>query len=164
MDFRYIAAFIVDGIALPAPEEIALLKTQDSRSKIVLTSRPDAYLGPADVEVALSQRVRVSVAGAPTPPPAKELASLVQIARAERAARVSERPVLIVDLIGDKDIPNRSPNTQLEEIVFTVVDRQSVKDIAKLHEKFIGQATCTSGPLDVLNLVRRRSRLPSASS
>jgi hypothetical protein len=140
MKYRYLAAFIIDGITLPAPVEITLLNTPDSRANIMLTSRPDAYLGPADVLMALSRRVRISVAGAPPPPPVQDLASLVQIARAERAAPVNGRPVLVVDVIGDRDFPNRSPNTPLDEIVFTVVDKQVVKDISKLHEKLIGQA------------------------
>jgi hypothetical protein len=140
VEYRYTAAFIVDGITLPAPEEIPLLRAPDSRTKIVLTSRSDAYLGPADIVVALSRRVRISVTGAPPPPPAKDLASLVQTARAERAVRVNGRPILIVDVIGDKDIPNRSSNTPLDDIVFTVVDKQVVKEISKLHEKLIGQA------------------------
>jgi hypothetical protein len=140
MEYRYVAAFIVDGITLPEPEEIALFTASDSRTKILLASRPDAHLGPADILVALSRRVRISVAGAPPPPPAKDLASLVQIAHEERAARLNGRPVLIVDVIGDKDIPNRSPNTPLNDIVFTVVDKQVVKDISKLHEKLVGQA------------------------
>jgi hypothetical protein len=115
------------------------LPTSD-RTKIVLTSRPDDYLGPGDIVLALSRRIRVSVVGAPPPPPAKDPASLVQIARVERAARVDGRAVLIVDVMGDKDIPNRSPNTPLDDIVFTVVDKQVVKEISKLHEKLIGQA------------------------
>lgn len=139
MEYRYISAFIVDGISLPAPEEIALLRSSDNRTNIVVTSRPDDYLGPADISLALRRRVRFTVKGAPPPPPAKDLASLVQIARAERAARVNGRPVLIVDVIGNRDFPNRSQNTPLDEIVFTVVDKQVVKEVSKLHEKLIDQ-------------------------
>jgi hypothetical protein len=52
MEYRYIAGFVVEGVSLQAPEELVLLDRLDIRTKIVLTSRPDAYLSPTDTALA----------------------------------------------------------------------------------------------------------------
>src|SRR5260221_13633716 len=97
MRYRFVRAFIVEGLFARAVQEIVLLDQPGGGRKFVLTSAPDSFLADADINAArqafLISRIILDTAH-PSPPPAPINAILDQI-RLQRTTRLEARMILV---------------------------------------------------------------------
>lgn len=106
MRYRFVRAFIVEGLFARETQEIVLLDQPGEGRKFVLTSAPDPFLAEADVSAArgaiLGSRI-TAASGPPPPPPLAPMDVILDRIRSERKTRLDGRLVLVCRFEGTTD-------------------------------------------------------------
>jgi hypothetical protein len=141
MRYRYVRAFIVEGLLAGEGQEFVLSDQPGEGRKFVLTSSPDSWLTDADKSAAVGAIAlsRITVAGAPPPPPPRPVSDIVNDIRLERRKRLEGRMVLVCQFEGTADaVPGAPIEKEGERFLFS--GRDEINNITANHEKDIDRA------------------------
>ena len=152
MRYRYTRAFIAEGTLARESQEIVLFDEPGEGMRFVLSSAPDSYLTDADKIVAAGVTVlsRITVAGAPPPPPSKPLGVIVDEIRAEREKLLNQRMVLVCQFDGTADPLKIHVRSEVEGDTFSTFNRSEIEKITGKHEKAIERAITSLFAADAL--------------
>jgi hypothetical protein len=141
MRYRYVRAFMVEGLLAREGQEIVLFDHPDEGCKFVLSSSPDSLLADADksTAVGLIAISRMTVAGAPPPPPPRPVSNIVSEIRSQRKNLVAGRMVLVCQFEGTADTVNGAPLDKEGER-YLILGHGEIVNITAKHEKDIDRA------------------------
>jgi hypothetical protein len=141
MRYRFVRAFIVEGLFALEGQEIVLLDQPGEGRKFVLTSAPDSLLADADLSAARGAilQSRITVAGAPPPPPVATMDVILERIRSQRKTHLNGRLVLVCQFEGTTDAMTSFPQTR-EGQEFVIMNRAQIQKITEKDEKEIDRA------------------------
>jgi hypothetical protein len=142
MRYRFVRAFIVEGLLAPEGQEIVLCDEPRERGKFVLTGSPDSWLADADKSAAVGAITmsRFTVAGAPPLPLPRPVRDIVTDIRSQRRNQLQGRMVLVCQFEGNADaLPGSPAEREGERFLFS--HNNEVSSITEKHEKDIDRAT-----------------------
>jgi hypothetical protein len=141
MRYRFVRAFIVEGLFASAEQEIVLLEQLGEGRKFVLTSAPDPFLADADVSAARGAILgsRITVAGAPPPAPLAPMGVILERIRSQRETHLDGRLVLVCEFEGTTAaITSFPPGTEGQESL--ILSQAEIGQITGEDEKVIDRA------------------------
>ncbi len=144
MRYRFVRAFIVEGLFARAVQEIVLLDQPGEGRKFVLTSAPDSFLADADISAARRAILgsRITVADAPPPPPLAPINVILERIRLQRKTRLDGRMVLVCQFEGTTDAMTRfAQGTEGHESL--ILGQAEIDKITGKDEKDIDRAVAS---------------------
>jgi hypothetical protein len=152
MQYHYTRAFIAEGTLARKSQEIVLFDEPGEGMRFVLSGAPDSYLTDSDKISAAGLRVfsRITVAGAPPPPPMKAVGEIVDEIRSKRRQLLDNRMVLVCQIDDTADPLNAPGSCVVEGDRFAFINRGEVDKIIKKHEREIYRALASLFAADPL--------------
>lgn len=144
MRYRFVHAFIVEGLLTQEGQEIILFDQPDEHRKFLLTGAPDSWLADADKTAAVGARTlsRFTVAGAPPLPPIRTVSDIVNDIRSERRNRLAQRMVLVCQFEGTAGaVKGVQKDIEGERYLFS--GQNEINDITAKHEADVDRATAS---------------------
>ena len=142
--YCFVRAFIVEGLFAREAQEILLLDEPGEGRRFVLTSAPDSFLADADISAARGAILgsRITVAGAPPPPPLAPMEVILERIRSERKTRLDGRLVLVCQFEGTTDAITSFPQGA-EGQDSLILSQAAIDNITGKDEKDIDRAVAS---------------------